>query len=119
MATIQLAGSVGNADGGTWSGGSGTFSPNANTLNALYTPSAAEIAAGSWALTLTASTPCGTATSTMSFSIAPPPLTLPMITSKSYAGISALPRSHLRGIDLGSTCSASGNNLSGYVRGAV
>ncbi len=51
--TIQLAGSVGNgANGGTWSGGSGTFS-NPRDLNAVYTPSAREIAAGSWALTLT------------------------------------------------------------------
>ena len=52
-ATIQLAGSVTGTSGGTWSGGTGTFSPDATTLNAVYTPSAREIAAGSWALTLT------------------------------------------------------------------
>src|SRR5439155_58508 len=50
----QLAGSVGGgATGGTWSGGAGTFSPGASALNATYTPSAAEIAAGSVTLTLT------------------------------------------------------------------
>ena len=52
-AAVTLAGSVTNASGGQWSGGAGTFSPNANTLNAIYTPTAAEIAAGSVTLTLT------------------------------------------------------------------
>ena len=33
-AAIALNGSVTGATGGTWSGGTGTFSPNANTLNA-------------------------------------------------------------------------------------
>src|SRR5690606_16337768 len=52
-ATIQLSGAVTVADGGTWSGGGGTFSPSANALNAVYTPSLGEIAAGSATLTLT------------------------------------------------------------------
>ena len=38
---------------GVWSGGGGSFAPNANTVNATYTPSAAEIASGSATLTLT------------------------------------------------------------------
>jgi hypothetical protein len=50
-----LSGSVTVATGGTWSGGAGTFTPNANTLNAVYTPSAGELAAGSVTLTLTTS----------------------------------------------------------------
>jgi hypothetical protein len=50
----QLNGSVsGGASGGTWSGGAGSFSPSASALNAAYTPTAAEIAAGSVTLTLT------------------------------------------------------------------
>jgi hypothetical protein len=36
-----------------WSGGLGSFSPNNATLNATYTPTAAEIAAGTLTLTLT------------------------------------------------------------------
>ncbi len=57
---VQLAGAVGNgATGGTWSGGAGSFSPNANALNALYTPTAGEIAAGSVTLTLTTNDPAG------------------------------------------------------------
>lgn len=52
---VVLNGSVTVAAGGTWSGGSGTFSPNANVLNATYSPSAGEIAAGSVTLTLTTS----------------------------------------------------------------
>ncbi len=50
---ILLNGSVSIATGGVWSGGTGTFTPNANTLNATYTPSNGEIAAGSVTLTLT------------------------------------------------------------------
>jgi gliding motility-associated-like protein len=52
-ANIQLAGSITVATGGTWSGAQGTFSPNANALNATYTPSVGELAAGSVTLTLT------------------------------------------------------------------
>jgi hypothetical protein len=59
---VQLAGSVtGTVTGGTWSGGTGTFNPGRSALNAYYTPSAAEIAAGSVTLTLTSaasSRPC-------------------------------------------------------------
>lgn len=59
-ATVTLAGSVsGGATTGTWSGGTGTFTPNANTLNATYTPSAAEILAGTVTLTLTSNDPAG------------------------------------------------------------
>ncbi|MFD3002428.1 gliding motility-associated C-terminal domain-containing protein [Pontibacter toksunensis] len=51
--TVQLAGVVTAATGGTWtSSGSGTFSDR-NVLNAIYTPSLADIAAGSVRLTLT------------------------------------------------------------------
>ncbi|MGH9802253.1 MAG: hypothetical protein ACRD82_17965, partial [Blastocatellia bacterium] len=57
--TVILGGLVGGgATGGTWSGGKGTFTPNANTLNATYTPTAAEIAAGSVVLKLTTTGPC-------------------------------------------------------------
>ena len=48
-----LSGSVTIATGGIWSGGSGTYNPNNITLNAVYTPSAAEIVAGTVTLTLT------------------------------------------------------------------
>ena len=41
---------------GIWTGGAGTFNPNNTSLNSLYTPSAAEIAAGSVSLTLTSTT---------------------------------------------------------------
>ena len=55
-----LAGTIaGNATSGIWSGGSGTFSPNSNTLNAVYTPSIQEYAADSVFLTLTTNDPVG------------------------------------------------------------
>ncbi len=53
-AEVQLAGSVGgSASKGTWSGGAGRFRPNPSSLDAQYTPSAAEIAAGQVTLVLT------------------------------------------------------------------
>ena len=75
---VTLNGSIsGAALSGTWSGGTGTFSPNANTLNATYTPSAAEITAGSVTLTLTTNDPagsCGPANDTMTITINPNPV---------------------------------------------
>src|SRR5690606_17322096 len=50
---IQLNGSVTIASGGIWSGGNGTFDPDPNTLNAIYTPTQAEIDSGGVVLTLT------------------------------------------------------------------
>lgn len=54
-AVIQLNGSVsGGASTGIWSStGTGTFSPNASTLNANYIPSAADLSSGSVQLVLT------------------------------------------------------------------
>ena len=51
-ADVVLNGSVSNAGGGIWSGGAGTFNPDATTLNATYTPSLSELLAGSVTLTL-------------------------------------------------------------------
>ena len=50
---VFLTGSVENATGGIWSGGSGTFDPDANALLTIYSPSASEINAGFVTLTLT------------------------------------------------------------------
>src|SRR6185295_12490211 len=75
---VLLAGSVSGAgSGGTWSGGSGTFNPNVTTLNATYTPSAAEITAGTVTLTLTSndpSGPCPAASDTVTITIDAPAL---------------------------------------------
>jgi gliding motility-associated-like protein len=60
---ITLAGAIGgSASGGTWSGGAGTYVPNNTTLNSVYTPSAAEYAAGTITLTLTTNDPTGPCT---------------------------------------------------------
>jgi len=50
---ITLGGAVTISTGGIWSGGGGTFSPNVNALNAVYTPTAGELALGNIGLTLT------------------------------------------------------------------
>ena len=57
---IQLAGSFGGGAGSAnWSGGGGTYTPNAQSPTASYQPSAAEIAAGTVTLTLTTNDPAG------------------------------------------------------------
>jgi hypothetical protein len=75
--TPGLGGSVGGAaTGGVWSSsGTGTFVPDATTLNATYAPSAADISAASVTLTLTATgqlAPCPAAAQ-MNVMIQPPP----------------------------------------------
>ncbi len=50
---IILNGTVTNAGGGRWSGGSGTYSPNDSSLVATYTPTPTEIANGGFIITLT------------------------------------------------------------------
>jgi len=74
-ATVTLNGSVTGATGGTWIGGTGTFNPNANTLNAQYIPSAAEINAqiASLFLQTTGNGNCNAAKDTVLISILPAP----------------------------------------------
>ncbi len=52
-APVPLNANVTGASGGQWTGGSGSFQPNANVVNATYTPTLAEIASGSVQLLLT------------------------------------------------------------------
>jgi len=55
---IPLEGLItGSVSTGTWVGGKGTFTPNANSLNAVYTPSPDEILNGFVTLTLTSAVP--------------------------------------------------------------
>ncbi|MES2591170.1 MAG: PKD domain-containing protein [Bacteroidota bacterium] len=64
---ITLAGSIaGSATSASWSGGTGTYAPNNTTLNAVYTPSAAELAADSATLTLTTNDPIGPCNASLS-----------------------------------------------------
>ncbi|MFN6946008.1 MAG: hypothetical protein ACK4ND_13750, partial [Cytophagaceae bacterium] len=73
---IQLAGAVTVAEGGTWSGGTGTFAPNADALNAVYAPSQDEIDAGTVTLTLTSTGngTCSPVSDYVTFTITPAPL---------------------------------------------
>ncbi len=74
--SIKLNGTATNSPTTTtWGGGSGTYAPNANTLNATYTPSAAEISAGNVTLTLTVTkTQCNNVTSNVAYTISPTPV---------------------------------------------
>lgn len=72
--TVSLTGTIQYASGGIWSGGSGTFSPSTTFLNTSYTPTSAEIMAGSITLTLTSTGSGGGCTNatdqiTISFSV--------------------------------------------------
>lgn len=75
---VSLNGSVsGLTTTGTWSSPTaGTFLPNANTLNATYIPSAADITNGSVVLTLTSTNNgiCNPVTSTVTITINPAPI---------------------------------------------
>jgi len=74
-ANIPLNGSVTVAMGGTWSGGTGTYSPGNTTLNAVYTPTASEISNGTLTLTLTTTGNgnCLPATSSRTITFTPSP----------------------------------------------
>lgn len=73
--SAALGGSVGgSATGGTWSDGGvgGTFTPNATTLNATYTPPAAYTGTVTLTLTSTGGT-CGVATANKTLTVTNPP----------------------------------------------
>lgn len=67
---VTLSGIITAASGGTWFGGSGTFSPSADSLNTTYTPTATEISIGSMQLFLvtTGNGSCPADTDTMNIS---------------------------------------------------
>jgi len=69
--TAGLGGAIGgSATGGTWSSSSGgTFSPNANTLNATWTPPGGFSGNATLTLTTTGMAPCVAATATVSVTV--------------------------------------------------
>jgi hypothetical protein len=76
-ATTSLSGVVsGPTTTGIWTGGTGTYNPGSSVLNTLYTPSAAEISAGSVTLTLgsTNNGNCNQVVDTVVISISSPPI---------------------------------------------
>jgi len=72
--TVQLNGSVTGATGGVWSGGNGTYSPSNTSGNAVYAPTAAELAAGTLVLayTSTGNGVCNPVTDQVVINISPP-----------------------------------------------
>ena len=78
--TYTLTGTASNNIGVSWTtSGTGTFS-GGSSLTPIYTPSAADIAAGNVTLTLTATgnSPCSDATSSILLTIDPSPITGPI-----------------------------------------
>ncbi|HEY8400218.1 MAG TPA: gliding motility-associated C-terminal domain-containing protein, partial [Cytophagaceae bacterium] len=75
--SVTLSGNIYHATGGTWtSSGTGTFTPDANTLNAQYIPSASDHANGGVILTLTSTGNgmCKQVEDVMNITIYPAPL---------------------------------------------
>src|SRR6185436_16079348 len=75
-ANVTLSGAVTIASGGQWTtSGTGTFSPNATTLNATYIPGAADISSGAvnLILTTTGNGGCVAVTDTMHVTITSAP----------------------------------------------
>ncbi len=72
--SVNLNGSFAGSTGCIWTGGSGTFSPGNTSPNAIYTPSAAELLAGTIVLTLnsTGNGACAVVSDQMVIHIAPP-----------------------------------------------
>jgi len=72
---VVLSGTVSaGSTTGIWStSGSGTFTPNANTLNATYIPSSADTAAGTITLTLTSTGGCIVVTDNLTLTISDAP----------------------------------------------
>jgi hypothetical protein len=70
-----LGGSITLATGAAWSGGSGSYNPNNTTLNATYTPAAADISSGfvKLVLTTTGNGGCNAVTDTVRITYAPSP----------------------------------------------
>ncbi|HEY0978025.1 MAG TPA: PKD domain-containing protein, partial [Flavobacteriales bacterium] len=75
-AQVTLNGAFTVATGAVWSGGAGTYDPNNTTLNATYTPSLAEISAGTFTLTLTTTGNglCNAVTDAMTVTVTPAPV---------------------------------------------
>ncbi|HTE02062.1 MAG TPA: PKD-like domain-containing protein [Mucilaginibacter sp.] len=75
--SAKLAGKIfAPGGGGVWtSSGTGSFSPSASQLDAVYNPSAADVKNGTVTLTLTANSPgtCYTPTDQMTLKLTPPP----------------------------------------------
>jgi gliding motility-associated-like protein len=74
VTSVPLSGQVANNTVTTWStSGTGTFSPNANTVIASYIPSIADTSSVVF-LTLTAAASCATVTDTLSIKFTQPPV---------------------------------------------
>jgi gliding motility-associated-like protein len=75
MDSVYLSGSCSTGSGSWSTSGSGTFFPNANTLNAVYIISVGDISSGSITLTLSSGNngACSVVTSNMSVTITPAP----------------------------------------------
>ncbi len=75
FAIVSLNGAIVNATGGLWIGQGGTFTPSTTDLNSVYSPSAAEIIAGSTYLILstTGNGLCPATTDTLNIVFVPGP----------------------------------------------
>lgn len=107
----SMSGSVTNATGGIWTGGTGTFNPLNTTLNAVYTPSEAEITAGNVVLTLTTTGVgnCYTVSDSIEITIIPEPIVDAGLNQTICANNSLVNLNGSYSLSLGSMWFSSGN----------
>lgn len=117
--TLNLKGQIQNANGGIWSGGNGVFTPNNTTLNATYTPTAAEKAFGLLKLYLNTTNTygCDNTKDTVQYSFLPLPApiisgdTLPCsLKIKNYTTPSIIGNSYLWSVTGGNIVGSQTNN---------
>ena len=121
--SVALNGIITAAAGGKWYNGAGTFSPNDTTMNAVYTPSASEITAGSANLMLvtTGNQGCPADTDYISITIAPQPS--PVVTGSGsvcqfstqlYTASNATPVSYVWSVAGGTITNNLGDSIAVY-----
>ena len=81
--TATLKGVLKFAGGGIWKGGGGLFNPDRTTMNAKYTPTPAELTAGSVTLTLatTNNGVCGADSTKIKLTFSEPPQVFPEVSA--------------------------------------
>ncbi|MDP1727643.1 MAG: hypothetical protein Q8M15_12740 [Bacteroidota bacterium] len=126
--SLNLNGSIQVASGGIWSGGSGTYNPGNTSLNATYSPSAAEINAGgvNLILTTTDNSGCTAVRDTVHFTINPVPApvisgdTLPCSgRTKSYLVTPVAGSNYLWTVSGGTLSGSNTNNLVNIIWGTA
>jgi hypothetical protein len=102
---VQLSATPGSgATSGTWTGGAGIYTPSASALSPMYTPTAAEVTAGSVTLTFTTNDPAGPC----------PPVSDQVKITFDAPAVSVSSRTTCTGINSGQLCATASKGVSPF-----